>query len=99
MAINDNFACRFPCGWSCRGGTEARFSNSFPAADKLPPKSLSEDTQDDELPKVDIDEQRAPSINMGTSRESGDGVTEADPETGRVDPKGHIPAPQSSNRT
>lgn len=74
-------------------------TNSIPASDKLSPKSLNEDTQDDELPETNVDEQRAPPVNMGSSRESGDGVTEADPETGRVEPKDRIAAPQFSNRT
>lgn len=72
---------------------------SIPASSKLPPKSLNEDTQDDELPETNVDEQHAPPINMGNSRESGDGVTQAEPGTSRVDPKGRIPAPQTANRT
>ena len=74
-------------------------TNSIPTSDKLPPKSLNEDTQDDELPQTNIDEQRAPPVNMGNSRESGDAVTQADPQAGRIDPKDRIPAPQFSNRT
>ena len=72
--------------------------NSTPDSAKLPPKSLNEDTQDDELPETNIDDQRKPPINMGNSRQTGDGATEADPHTGRADPKGRIPAPQFSNR-
>lgn len=74
-------------------------ANSIPVSDKLPPKSLNEDTQSDELPESSVDEQREPPVNMGNSRESGNGVTEANPETGRVDPKDRIPTPQFSNRT
>jgi len=64
----------------------------------VPPKSINEETQDDELPNVNVDEQRQPPVNMGNSRQAGDGVTEADPETGRADTRDHIPAPQRSNR-
>jgi len=74
-------------------------TNAIPASDKLPPKSLNENTQDAEIPKANVDEQSAPPVNMGNSRESGEGVTDSDPETGRVDPKDRIPAPQFSNRT
>jgi hypothetical protein len=73
-------------------------NNAIPESAKLPPKSLNEDTQDDELPETNVDEQRAPPVNMGNSREAGDAVTQADPETGRADAKGRIPAPQFSNR-
>ncbi|WP_259671097.1 hypothetical protein [Rhizobium sp. NZLR1b] len=72
-------------------------TNSIPNSAKLPPKPLNEDTQD-ELPETNIDEQRKPPINIGSSREAGDGVTDADPETGRASPKDRIPAPQFSNR-
>ena len=74
-------------------------TNAIPTSDKLPPKSLNKDTQDNELPETNIDEQRAPPVNMGNSRESGDAVSQANPQTGRVDPKDRIPAPQFSNRT
>jgi hypothetical protein len=73
-------------------------TNSIPSSDKLPPKSLNEDTQDDELPETNVDDRRAPPVNLGNSREAGDGVTDADPKTGRADPKDHIPAPQTANR-
>ncbi|MBY3063507.1 hypothetical protein HFO74_08660 [Rhizobium laguerreae] len=72
-------------------------TNSIPNSAKLPPKSLNEDTQDDELSE-DVDDQRKPPISMGSSREAGDGVTDTDPETGRADRKDRIPAPQFSNR-
>ncbi|MBY2905705.1 hypothetical protein [Rhizobium leguminosarum] len=72
--------------------------NSTPSSAKLPPKSLNEDTQDDELPETSIDEQRAPPMNMGNSREANDGVADAAPETGRSDAKTRIPAPQTANR-
>ena len=70
----------------------------IPDSAKLPPKSLNEDTQDDELPVANVDDQRKPPVSMGSSREAGDGVSESDPETRRVDHKGRIPAPQFSNR-
>lgn len=73
-------------------------TNSIPSSAKLPPKSLNEDTQDDELPETHVDDRRAPPVNMGNSREAGDGVTDADPKTGRADPKDRIPAPQMANR-
>ena len=73
-------------------------NNAIPESAKLPPKSLNEDTQDDELPETNVDEQRAPPVNMGNSREAGDAVTQADPKTGRAAPGGRIPAPQFSNR-
>ncbi|MGO7015743.1 hypothetical protein [Rhizobium leguminosarum] len=73
-------------------------TNSIPSSAKLPPKSLNEDTQDDELPETSIDEQRAPPMNMGNSREATDGVADAAPETGRSDAKTRIPAPQTANR-
>ncbi|NKL73958.1 hypothetical protein GFM09_32925 [Rhizobium leguminosarum bv. viciae] len=44
------------------------------------------------------DEQRAPPVNMGNSREAGDGVADAAPETGRSDAKTRIAAPQAANR-
>jgi len=59
---------------------------------------LNEDTQDDELPETNVDARRAPPVNMGNSRVSGDGVTDTDPETGRADARDHIPAPQGANR-
>ncbi|MDM9646754.1 hypothetical protein [Rhizobium sp. S163] len=74
-------------------------NDATPNSAKLPPKSLNEDTQDDELPETNVDEQRAPPVNMGNSREAGDGVTDTDPRTGRADAKDHIPAPQTANRT
>jgi hypothetical protein len=49
------------------------------------PSSVSEETQDDELPETNIDEQRAPPVNIGNSREAGDGVAEADPSTTLAD--------------
>ncbi|WP_064713788.1 hypothetical protein [Rhizobium bangladeshense] len=70
----------------------------IPDSAKLPPKSLNEDTQDDELPEANVDDQRKPPVSMGSSREAGDSVSESDPETRRVDHKGRIPAPQFSNR-
>lgn len=70
----------------------------IPDSAKLPPKSLNEDTQDDELPEAGVDDQRKPPVSMGNSREAGDGVPDSDPETDRVDQKGRIPAPQFSNR-
>jgi hypothetical protein len=73
-------------------------SNTVPESAKLPPKSLNDDTQDDELPETNVDEQRAPPVNLGNSREAGDPVTQADAKTGRADPSGRIPAPQFSNR-
>jgi hypothetical protein len=73
-------------------------TSPIPEAVKLPPKSLSKDTQDDELPESNVDEQRAPPLNMGNSREAGDGVTNADPKVGRADAKDRIPAPQFLNR-
>ena len=72
--------------------------SSTPDSAKLPPKSLNEDTQDDELPETNIDDRRKPPINMGSSRQAGDGPTETDPRTGRADQKDRIPAPQFSNR-
>ncbi|MBB3595258.1 hypothetical protein FHX08_005668 [Rhizobium sp. BK529] len=50
------------------------------------------------MPDINSDDQRAPPVNMGGSREAGDGVTEVDPRTGRADSKDRIPAPQFSNR-
>lgn len=73
-------------------------NDAIPNSAKFPPKSLNEDTQDDELPETNIDDRRAPPVNMGNSREAGDGVTDADPKTGRADPKDRIPAPQTANR-
>lgn len=73
-------------------------TNAIPSSAKLPPTSLNEDTQDDELPENNVDAQRAPPVNMGNSREAGDGVTDADPRTGRADAKDRIPAPQTANR-
>ena len=73
-------------------------TNDIPSSAKLPPKSLNEDTQADELPETNVDDRRAPPVNMGNSRTSGDGVTDADAETGRADAKDHIPAPQTANR-
>ncbi|RWX08533.1 hypothetical protein EHI42_28365 [Rhizobium hidalgonense] len=73
-------------------------TNSIPSSATLPPKSLNEDTQDDELPETNVDEQHAPPVNMGNSREAGDGVAGAAPETGRSDEKTRIPAPQTANR-
>jgi hypothetical protein len=73
-------------------------TNSIPSSAKLPPKSLNEDTQDDELPETNVDEQRAPPVSMGNSREAGDGVADADPKTGRSDANTRIPAPQTANR-
>ncbi|ARO23663.1 hypothetical protein CO659_25715 [Rhizobium sp. S9] len=70
----------------------------IPDSAKLPPKSLNEDTQDDELSEAGVDDQRKPPVSMGSSREAVDGVPSSDPETGRVDQKGRIPAPQFSNR-
>jgi hypothetical protein len=72
-------------------------TNSIPSSDKIPPKSLNEDTQDDELPETNVDEQRAPPVNMGNSREAGDRVADADPKTGRSDAKTRIPAAQTAN--
>ena len=72
--------------------------NSIPSSAKIPPKSLNEDTQDNELPETNVDEQRAPPVNMGNSREAGDGVADADPRTGRSDANTRIPAPQTANR-
>jgi len=73
-------------------------SNSIPSSAKLPPKSLNEDTQDDELPETSQDDRRAPPVNMGNSRQSGEGVTDADPDTGRADTHDRVPPPQTSNR-
>ncbi len=73
-------------------------TNSIPSSARIPPKSLNEDTQGDELPETNIDDRRAPPVNMGNSRESGEGVTDADPKTGRADSEDHIPAPQTANR-
>jgi hypothetical protein len=73
-------------------------NDPIPSSAKLPPKSLSEDTQDNELPETNADDRRAPPVNMGNSREAGDGVTDADPKTGRADRKDRIPAPQTANR-
>lgn len=73
-------------------------TNSIPQSAKLPPKSLNGDAQDDEQPETDIGDQRKPPVNMGGSREAGDRPTDANPETGRADPKDRIPAPQLSNR-
>lgn len=72
--------------------------NAIPSSAKLPPNSLDEDAQDDELPETNTDDRRAPPINMGNSRDAGEGVTDADPKTGRADAKDHIPAPQTANR-
>ncbi|PDS32046.1 hypothetical protein EFD56_28365 [Rhizobium phaseoli] len=89
--------------WRCRPelareGDRPMATNSIPDSAKLPPKSLNEDTEDAELPEVDVDEQRKPPASMGSSREAGDGLTDADPKTGRADQKDRIPAPQFSNR-
>lgn len=73
-------------------------TNSIPNSDKLPIKSLDEDTQDDELPEPNGDARRAPPVNMGNGRQAGEDVTEADANTGRADPKDHIPPPQTANR-
>jgi hypothetical protein len=73
-------------------------TNSILSSAKLPLKSLNEDTQDDELPETTIDDRRAPPVNIGNSRESGEGVTDADPKTGRADAGDHIPAPLTANR-
>lgn len=73
-------------------------TTTIPNSAKLPPKSLNEDTQDDELPETNVDDRRAPPVSMGNSRVSGDGVTDADPETGRADTNDRIPAPQTANR-
>ena len=73
-------------------------ANSIPSSAKLPPKSLNEDTQDDELPENNVDDRRAPPVNMGNSRQAGEGVTDADPNTGRADADDRIPAPQTANR-
>lgn len=73
-------------------------TNSIPGSAKLPPKSLTEDTHDDELPETNVDDRRAPPVNIGNSREAGDGVTDADPTTGRADANDRIPAPQTANR-
>jgi hypothetical protein len=73
-------------------------NDTIPNSAKLPPKSLNEDTQDDGLPETNVDDRRAPPVNMGNSRQAGDGVTDADPKTGRADAKDHIPAPQTANR-
>ena len=72
--------------------------NSIPSSTKLPPKSLNEDTQDDELPETNVDEQRAPPVNIGNSRAAGDAVADADPKTVRADAKTRIPAPRTANR-
>jgi hypothetical protein len=64
---------------------------------KLPPKFLNEDSQDDDLPGTNVDDERAPPVNMGNSRQSNDGVTQADPQTGRADAKARMPALQFSN--
>jgi hypothetical protein len=73
-------------------------NNSIPSSAKLPPKSLNEDTQDDELPETSVDDRRAPPVNLGNSRVSGEGVPDADPETGRADANDRMPAPQTANR-
>lgn len=73
-------------------------TNSIPSSDKLPPISLNEGTQNDELPETNVDDRRAPPVNMGNSRQSGEGVTDFDPKTGRADARGHIPVPQTANR-
>ncbi len=73
-------------------------AKSIPGSVKLPPKSLNNDTQDDELPETNVDDRRAPPVNIGNSREAGDGLTDADPTTGRADPNDRIPAPQTANR-
>ena len=70
----------------------------IPDSAKLPPKSLNEDTQDDELPEANVDDRRKPPVSMGSSRQAGDGIPDSDPQRGRVDRKGRIPAPQFSNR-
>ena len=44
----------------------------------MPPKSLNEDTQDDERPETSVDDRRAPPVNE-QQRETGDSVAEADP--------------------
>jgi hypothetical protein len=73
-------------------------TNSIPSSDKLPPKSLNEDTQDDELPETNVDDRRAPPVNIGNSRTAGENLTGADPKPERADPKDRIPAPQTANR-
>jgi hypothetical protein len=73
-------------------------TNSIPSSDKLPPKPLNKDTQDDELPETNVDDRRAPPVNMGNSRTAGENLTEADPKTGRADAKDRIDAPQTANR-
>ncbi|TAZ83309.1 hypothetical protein ELH72_08550 [Rhizobium ruizarguesonis] len=73
-------------------------NNSIPESAKIPPKSPNEDTQDDDLPETNVDEQRAPPVNLSNSREAGDSVADADPKTDRSDAKTRIPTPQFSNR-
>lgn len=72
--------------------------DSIPASAKIPPKSLNEDTQDDELPETNIDDRRAPPVSMGNSRQADEEVTDANPTTGRADQGDRIPAPQTSVR-
>jgi hypothetical protein len=64
-------------------------NNPIPSSDKLPPKSLVEDTQD-ELTETNDDEHHQPPVNMGGSRTAGGGVTDTNPATGRADPKDRI---------
>lgn len=73
-------------------------TNEIPSSAKIPPKSLNEDKQDDDLPETNIDDRRAPPVNIGNSREAGERVTDADPKTGRANSNDHIPAPQTANR-
>jgi hypothetical protein len=60
--------------------------------------SVSEETQDDELPETNIDEHRAPPVNIGNSREAVDGVAEGDPKAGLSNATTCIPPPQSANQ-
>lgn len=73
-------------------------NSPIPSSAKLPPKSLNEDTQDDELPETNVDDRRSAPLNMGNSREAGEEPTDADASTGRADSKDRIPAPQTANR-
>lgn len=42
-------------------------TNPIPSSAKLSPKSLNEGTEDDELPETNVDERRAPPVNMATA--------------------------------
>jgi hypothetical protein len=56
-----------------------RNTDEIPAGDKLAPRSVESDTQDDELPDGNVDDRRLPPVQMGNARESIEGLPDADP--------------------